>query len=314
MSFPSVFRAPQVTMIKTAISPRAEMLAYETLWALPKASKKHIAEMFERNPVVPTKLLRLTAGLFAQSEIADLEQRVASYLDRIEVPFSVCVHGTFQYPLPLRDARHPIEVFYYRGDIGLLESPCISIVGTRNCSPEGARRAARLARGLVEQGYTVVSGLAKGIDTAAMTAAIEAGGHIIGIIGTPIHEYYPKENRDLQETIARQHLLISQVPFYRYNQEPFSAKRFYFPQRNETMAAISSATIIVEASDSSGTLTQARACMQQGRSLFILNSCFDRTDITWPAKYEKEGAVRVRDIDDVLRVVGTAKRKVTAES
>ena len=85
--------------------------------------------------------------------------------------------------------------------------------------------------------------------------------------------------------------------------EPFSARKYYFPRRNATMSALSQATVIVEASERSGTLTQARAAINQGRKLFILNSCFEDTKISWPRKYEAKGAIRVRDIDDILKVL-----------
>lgn len=307
MYCPTVATEPAVMLIQNAISPRDEMLAYETLWAIDKVSLKTIAEWFKANPLVPSKLLRLKESAELFSELPALRAKVAEYLKTIDVPFSVCVHGTFQYPKRLRHAKHPIELFYYRGDIGLLDSTCISVVGARECSPEGLKRAAKLAKGLVERGYTVVSGLAKGVDTAAMEAAIEAGGHTIGVIGTPIHEAYPKENGPLQDKVAQRHLLVSQVPFYRHKTEPFSARKIHFPQRNETMAAISDATVIVEASDTSGSLTQARACIQQGRKLFILNSCFENKGITWPAKYLEQGAIRVRDFEDIYREIEKAK-------
>lgn len=311
MYCPSVDTQPAAMIIQNAISPRDEMIAYETLWAMDKVSLKTIAEWFAENPVVPSKLLRLKESAELFSDLPALRAKVAAYVKTIGVPFSVCVHGTFQYPKRLRDAKHPIELFYYRGDIGLLDSKCISVVGARECSPEGLKRAAKLAKGLAERGYTVVSGLAKGVDTAAMEAAMEVeGGKTIGVIGTPINEAYPKENAPLQDKVAQRHLLVSQVPFYRHKTEPFSAKKYHFPQRNETMAAISDATVIVEASDSSGSLTQARACFQQGRKLFILNSCFERTDISWPAKYEREGAIRVRDFEDIYREIASAKAEV----
>lgn len=305
---PTIDRQPLAMIIENAISPYAEMLAYETLWALQGVSLKTIAEWVKKHPVVPSKLLRAKESEVLFSEVAGIRDQVAAFLQTIKDPFSICVHGTYQYPKRLRDARHPLELFYYKGDIGLLESKCISIVGARKCSPDGAKRAAKLAKELVARDFTVVSGLAQGIDTAAMEAAMEVmGGRTIGVIGTPIDQHYPRENQELQAKVAKHHLLVSQVPFYRYSKEPFSSKKYYFPQRNETMAAISEATIIVEASDTSGSLTQARACLQQGRKLFILNSCFERADISWPAKYEKDGAIRVRDIEDILRTVGNAK-------
>ncbi|MGH7242345.1 MAG: DNA-processing protein DprA [Phycisphaerales bacterium] len=294
-------------VIDNAISPYSEMLAYETLWALPSVSLKTIADWVRVKSALPSALLDACRKESMFSEVDELAEKVRLFLSKIEIPFSICVHGTFQYPERLRDARYPLELFYYRGDIGLLESKCISVVGARECTEDGAKRAAKLARGLVQRGFTVVSGLAKGIDTAAMTAAIDEGGSTIGVIGTPLDTNYPKENEGLQATVAAKHLLVSQVPFYRYHHEIFPARRVYFPQRNETMAALSEATVIVEASDTSGTLTQARACLQQGRKLFILNSCFENPSISWPAKYEKEGAIRVRDFEDIFSVIGKAK-------
>src|SRR3546814_9385491 len=101
---------------------------------------------------------------------------------------------------------------YYQGSWELTETPAIAIVGSREASDDGVKRAARLARELVDRGITVVSGLAKGIDTAAHGAAIERGGSTIAVIGTPLGEYYPRENAELQKFIAAEHLLISQVP------------------------------------------------------------------------------------------------------
>lgn len=146
-----------------------------------------------------------------------------------------------------------------------------------------------------------MSGLARGADTAALKGALRGCGEVVAVIGTPIDEYYPKENRKLQEEIARRHLLLSQVPFFRYAQEPFQAKKRYFPERNATMAAVSDATIIVEAGETSGTLTQARACIAQGRKLLILESCFRKPGLTWPRQFVARGAIRVADMNDVLR-------------
>jgi DNA processing protein len=285
--------------LKNTVSLFEEMVAYETLWGLPNQSLKTISGLFVTNQVLPSELLQEYAKNHLLSDVDELKREVQGYLKEFN-GFSVCVNGAFQYPERLRHAKYPIELFYYKGDIGLLESRCVSVVGARKCSESGAKRARKLVRGLVEKGYTVVSGLAQGIDTASMKGTIECGGSTIGVIGTPINQYYPKENKEFQDHIADKLLLISQVPFYRYAKEPFSARRRYFPQRNETMAALSEGTVVVEASDSSGTLTQARACLQQGRKLFVLDSCFDNPQISWPAYYEKRGAIRVKDFDDIF--------------
>jgi DNA processing protein len=179
----------------------------------------------------------------------------------------------------------------------------LAVVGSRKPSNEGAQRAARIARELVARDFAVVSGLATGIDKAAHTAALEAGGRTIAVIGTPLGENYPKENAELQAHIAKEHLLVSQVPVLRYSTQPFKTKRFYFPERNATMSALTEGTIIVEAGETSGTLTQARAALYQGRKLFILDSCFKNPAITWPARFEKEGAIRVREPEDIWKAL-----------
>jgi DNA processing protein len=214
--------------------------------------------------------------------------------------FSVAIHGDFQYPQKLRSAKYPLELFYYKGDIGLLERRCISIVGSRQCTKDGIKRTKKLVVELVKRNFVIVSGIAIGIDTVALETAIKENGQVVGVIGTPIDQYYPPENKELQDTIAKNHLLISQVPFYRYSVEPFPSRRNYFPQRNETMSALSEATVIIEASDTSGTLTQARAALQQKRKLFILNSCFENTSIKWPHTYADRGAIRVRNTNDII--------------
>jgi DNA processing protein len=284
-----------------AIDPIAEVESYETLYGAPSVSLKRIAEYYARYPSLPSRLLEMVRSELLIGDFERLKKDVRSFLRDIfdRIRFSVSVNGSFRYPARLRCAKHPIELFYYRGDLGLLDSPSISVVGARKCTPEGERRAARLARELTSHGYTVVSGLAAGIDTAAMTSAIESGGRTVGVIGTPLNASYPKSNSALQELVAETFLLISQVPFYRYHTEPFQQRRFYFPQRNETMAALSHATVIVEASETSGSLTQARACLQQGRKLFILNSCFE-SGLTWPEYYARRGAIRVHSTDDIL--------------
>lgn len=283
--------------LKNTVSTFDEMVAYETLWALPNESLKTISETFKSNKVLPSKILAQKKDMFT---IPKLTEEIRKFFSH-KSGFSVSICGDFQYPYKLQDARYPIELFYYKGDIGLLESRCISVVGARKCSEEGKRRTKKLVKGLVEHGFTIVSGLALGVDTVAMSTAIECKGKTIGVIGTPIDLYYPKENQELQDKVAKEFLLISQVPFYRYEKEPFKSKRNYFPQRNETMAALSEATIIVEASDTSGSLTQARAAIAQNRKLFILNSCFENKEITWPKKYEEKGAIRINALDDILQ-------------
>lgn len=141
--------------------------------------------------------------------------------------------------------------------------------------------------------------MAEGVDTYAHQTTLELGGNTIAVIGTPLSHNYPKQNIELQTIIRKNFLLISQVPFQRYLDQDYRSNRIFFPERNITMSALSEATIIVEASDTSGTLTQARAALAQGRKLFILESCFKNSAITWPERFEALGAIRVRDYEDI---------------
>jgi DNA processing protein len=273
-----------------------ELGAYEALWSAHNASFKSIADTFRDQPGARP------SDLVPETEARETAERVLKKLrERTSQRFDVRVHGEWEYPEKLRDATHPVEMLYFQGDWSLASTPAVAVVGTRKPTDDGRVRAGFLARKLSEDGFTVVSGLAEGVDTAAHSGAIAAGGQTIAVIGTPLGQAYPKANTGLQEEIARKFLLISPIPVERYDAQNFRANRFFFPERNKVMAALTQATIIVEAGETSGTLVQAREALRQGRKLMIMKSCFDRTDITWPARFEKEGAIRVESYAEVRR-------------
>lgn len=282
------------------ISPSREMAAYEALWAHQKATFKTIADLFRDSPnAIPSELV-------SEEEIDTALRRVRDQIAHAKIhDFGVRVHGAEDYPDRLRDAAHPVELLYYRGWWDLIDSPKrIAIVGSRSVSEDGLRRTRRLVKLLVQDGYTIVSGLAKGVDTAAHTTAIDNGGRTIAVIGTPITEYYPPENKKLQDLIADKFLLVSQVPIWRYSIQDYRSNRLFFPERNATMSALAQATVIVEASDTSGTLAQARAALQQGRKLIILDNCFRNPKLTWPARFQEQGAIRVTDFEEISAALG----------
>lgn len=193
--------------------------------------------------------------------------------------------------------RDDIRVFF-AGNPHFLEHKCVSIVGTREVSRDGYARASRLAKELAALNVAVVSGLAKGVDTSALTGAISAGGKAIAVIGTPLDKAYPAENKNLQEEIWRHHLLIT--PFA-YGEAVFQSN---FPKRNRMMAAISDATVIVEASDTSGTLHQAKECQRLGRPLFIMRSVAENQNLKWPKSFLSSGnSFILDDTRDILKVI-----------
>jgi DNA processing protein len=297
------FRGPQA-MQDRVIAPLLELGAYEWLWLQDKASFRTLAERFAAAPdSLPSDFVDAATALETGKRV------VQTYRERGVERLGVRVHRAGDYPSKLRHARHPVELLYYAGIWELAELPAVSVVGTRRASPEGLRRARKLARLLVGGGWTVVAGLAAGIDTAAHTGALDAGGRTIAVLGTPLSETYPRENADLQRRLASEHLVISQVPVLRYLAQPNPrANRFFFPERNITMSALTQATIIVEASNTSGTRTQARAALQQGggRKLFILESCFQDPSLTWPREFETQGAIRVSDFAQITDVLAAA--------
>ncbi len=283
------------------VLPQAELAAYESLWLADNAWFKSIAQLFDDNRgAAPSELV-------PAKTIADVWARLVDLIGEDDAKkIGVRLHGTGDYLAKLRDAAHPVELLYYLGNWDLVFSRSIAVVGTREPTAEGVENARRIARSLVKHNFTVVSGLAKGIDTAAMTEAIAANGRTIGVIGTPLNKSYPKENAELQAEVASKHLLISQVPFLRYEAQAFRANTLFFPARNVTMSALTEATVIVEAGNTSGTLVQARAAIAQKRKLFILDSCFRNPALTWPAKFEEQGAIRVSNAGQIIKALRDA--------
>ena len=277
-----------------AIDAELELGAYEALWREQKTSFSSIAKKFAQYPNARP------SDFVTENEARETGRRVIVKLrERLNSRFDLRLHGELDYPVRLRDAADPVELLYFQGWWDLIDTPAVAVVGTRNPSDNGRKRTRQMVRALLDDGFTITSGLAEGIDTVALETAISEGGQTIGAIGTPLGYFYPKSNENLQKTIAERHLLISQIPVERYEAQIPSTNRFFFPERNKTMAALTQATIIIEAGETSGTRIQARAALQQGRKLFILDSCFRRSDLTWPAKFESQGAIRVREYDDV---------------
>ncbi len=195
------------------------------------------------------------------------------------------------------------------GDLNLARVGArVAVVGARKASIEGTRRAARLAGELATQGVVVVSGLAEGIDTSAHRSAIAAGGRTIAVLGTPLNETFPRKNAELQKQIMVGHLAVT----------PFDlghpTQRQNFPRRNRWMVLISDATVIVEASDSSGTISQGWEAIRLGRPLFLLRSVAQNAALKWPDKMLAYGASILSSTDELLEMlpIGSTREQVAA--
>lgn len=197
------------------------------------------------------------------------------------------------YPANLRLIFNLPPFLFYRGDLQHDDARAVAVVGTRNPSPEGLRRARQLAAGLAAEKVTVVSGLARGIDTAAHEACLEAGGRTIAVIGTGIRRTYPPENAELTERIAATGAVVSQ--FW-----PDSPPRTdTFPRRNITMSGLGQGTVVVEASATSGAKMQARMALEHGKRAFLLASLADQQ--AWARRYLDRGAIRVDGLEGIMQ-------------
>jgi len=198
--------------------------------------------------------------------------------------------------LSIEEKYAPSELYFIGKKSLVHEHRGISIIGTRNPTQKGIENAQKIAEFLVQNNVTIVSGLAKGIDTVAHRTALENKGDTIAVVGTPLDQCYPKENESLFETIKQKHLVISQfevgTPVYPSN----------FPKRNRTMALISQASIIVEAGEKSGTMHQGWEALRLGRQLFIVEDLVNNKDVKWTAQLLEYGAevLSMDNLDIVL--------------
>jgi DNA processing protein len=195
---------------------------------------------------------------------------------------------------PLEQHHAPKRLFVAGHAEWLGDRPRVSIVGSRRSSPAGLKRATRLARVLTDYHALIVSGLAEGIDRSAHVAAIEAGGRTIAVIGTSLAVTYPAKHHALQEQMMRDHLVVSQFP------EGHPTARRNFPMRNRTMALLSDASVIVEAGEGSGSLSQGWEALRLGRPLFLMASILERRDLSWPKTMLDYGAMVLKHPTELL--------------
>jgi DNA processing protein len=210
------------------------------------------------------------------------------------------------WPASLGDLERPPAELYYRGDLSALGgSPerLVSIVGTREASQYGLRVARGLAMAFAEAGAVVVSGLARGIDTAAHEGALEGGGKTIAVLGTGPDVPYPVGNRRLLERIARDGLVLSEGP------PGTKAKPGCFPNRNRIIAALSQATIVVEAGFKSGAIITATQADGLGRAFAAVPGLIDLPQSAGSNQLLRDGAHVITSIGDALGLLGLSRNK-----
>jgi len=294
--------ARSVDFQSRAVAPARELGAYEALWLRPDASLERLAALFRAQPdALPSQLVSAASAERCTRQVLDVLGARG-----IEAP-GIRIHGAGGYPARLRAAADPARLLYFQGNWDLIDSRCVAIVGTRRPSLAGRRAARELARCGVRHDFTVVAGLARGIDTCAHRASLAAGGRSIGVLGTPITQCYPPENRALQAWMAREQLLISHVPILRHARQGVADNRRFFTQRNALIAALCEVVVIVEAGEDSGTLSVARRAAKQGRTL-IFHTCATNARLTWQPRFPELGAAlecSVAELDDYLAARAT---------
>ena len=212
-----------------------------------------------------------------------------------------------EYPENLRAAEDAPPVIYVRGQINCLRQPLsLSIVGARNASLNGRKLASQISCELTSQGIMIVSGMARGIDTAAHKGAMFAlnrTGSTVAVLGTGIDIAYPAENQKLCEQIAGQGAVISEFPL---GTEPSAGN---FPRRNRIVSALTDGTLVVEASLHSGSLITARLALEQGRDVFAVPGFPTDERSAGPNKLIKDGAFLVDNAEDILNVLSADARQ-----
>jgi DNA processing protein len=207
--------------------------------------------------------------------------------------------GELGYPPDLAHVPSPPPMLCVSGKIELAETASVAIVGARNASASGMKFARQLAHGLCEAGLLVVSGLARGIDTAAHEASLNA--KTAAVLAGGLDHYYPPENEKLQRTIAERGLLISEML-------PGTApKAEHFPRRNRIISGMAKAVIIVEAAMKSGSLITARFAAEQGREVFAVPGSPLDPRCEGTNKLIKDGANILTSLDDVLQALNTPR-------
>lgn len=202
------------------------------------------------------------------------------------------------FPALLRLCAPDVKRLYYGGNLSLLEKPCIAVVGSRRCTEYGKTVAKAIGKRVSESGATVVSGLAKGIDTAAHLGAMEGGGNTIAVLGNGTDVFYPGENRNLQKNISEEGLILSEYP------EGTKPMPYRFPMRNRIISGISGSVIIVEASDGSGALITAEIAAEQGKNLYAVPGNITSYYSFGTNKLIRESVTPLIFIDDVLIDMG----------
>ncbi len=222
---------------------------------------------------------------------ANAERNQRSYMTLLDADF----------PVGLKNLTQPPFVLFYKGNIDLIKDykKCITIVGSRDSSAYGMKKTHEIAEGLAKEGFTIVSGLAKGIDASAMKGAVDFN-KAVGVLGNGLGYHYPAENYDLQEIVGEKGLLLSEYPDF------VKPAKHHFPDRNRILAGLSCLTILGGSKPKSGTLITAGVALDSGRDVACLPYRADEDSAN--NLLIQTGAALVQNTKDVLDLLATYQR------
>lgn len=211
----------------------------------------------------------------------------------------VIFRGEPEYPALLQYIYDPPPVLYMKGQLDPDQVQTLAVVGARKASPYGLAVAEKLSRALVENGFWVISGMARGIDSAAHRGALAGGGKTVAVLGCGLNVVYPRENRQLMEQIACNGAVISEFPL---DARP---EAWHFPRRNRIISGLSRGVVVVEGEENSGSLITMDFALEQGREVFAVPGPVTSKLSKGPHKLIKMGAKLVENIADVLEELGS---------
>lgn len=256
---------------------------------------------------------RSALGRIIPSEVADVilrgpePARVDAALRWLEEPGNLIISlADTAYPQLLLEISDPPPLLYVKGDSGLLNRAALAVVGSRNATPQGSANAEAFAHELSDGGFTVISGLALGIDAAAHRGGLAGASSSLAVVGTGLDIVYPARNRDLAHQLAAQGALISEFPL---GTPALSAN---FPRRNRLISGLAHGCLIVEAALRSGSLITARYALEQGREVFAIPGSIHSPLSKGCHQLIKQGAKLVESSNDVLEELGAAVRAESA--
>lgn len=263
------------------------------------ATERKILNYIKMNHAVPSSVGLSQLLKIERAEAIQLNKRIVSNETTEKMNMSLKISDCLtivdeNYPQKLKEIYNPPLVLFYRGDITLLDSPLLGVVGARQNSVYANQVLEKIIPEIVDANIVTISGLAQGIDSICHRITLNNGGKTIGVIGTGINMNYPKINEQLQNEMMKNHLVITEYAAF---EKPLS---FHFPQRNRIIAGLCDSLLVVEAKEKSGSLITANIALEENRNVLVVPGRVDAELSRGCNLLFREGAKPVLDSSDIL--------------